>query len=288
MDANREAWAERYRPTAAEQVLGNDVEATYLRDWLRVLSVGTSDGTARKVARKVKKGKAQLVEGWIVDDAGIFGDAVDGLDDEEDLEYVDYEEPDLALGQRPKSYPDLATGQLTNTMLLAGATGTGKSAAVHAAATELGWEIFEVYPGMGKRTGGNLMSWVGDVGKNHLVVKGNKADSVKPNNNGIGAFFAGAKKRTRDDDDPIAISGSQGSMKDPIEIEVSPREEKEMELDVAETSTTVRQSLILIDEADILFAEENTFWPAVISLIAESRRPVIITCNGELGSNDRT
>lgn len=281
LESNRETWAERYRPLAADEVLGNETEAAYLRDWLKVLSVGASDGTPRKIVRKVKKGKAQLVEGWIVDDAGIFGDAVDSFDEEDGLEYVEYDEPDLALGQRPDAYPDLTTAQLTNTILLAGGSGTGKSAAVHAAATELGWEIFEVYPGMGKRTGGNLMSWVGDVGKNHLVVKGAKAETAKPKKNGIGAFLRGAAKPDHEDDDPIILTGSQGSMKDPIEIQESPRDEKELELDVAETSTAVRQSLILIDEADILFAEENTFWPAIISLIAESRRPVIITCNGE-------
>jgi hypothetical protein len=41
-----------------------------------------------------------------------------------------------------------------------------------------------------------------------------------------------------------------------------------------------RQSLILIDECDILFNEENTFWPAVIALIRDSRRPVVLICNG--------
>jgi hypothetical protein len=44
--------------------------------------------------------------------------------------------------------------------------------------------------------------------------------------------------------------------------------------------TSFRQSVILLDEVDILFEEEGTFWPAVVSLIATSHRPVILTCNG--------
>jgi len=281
--SNRQIWAERYRPTQAAQVLGNELEATYLRDWLRTLSVGGKDGASRKVVRKVKRYKPQLVKGWIVDDAGLFGDPVD-RGEEEEVEYVDYIEPYLPLGQRPNEYPSLETSQLTNAILLTGPHGAGKSATIHAAATELGWEVFEVYPGIGKRTVANLMSWVGDVGKNHLVVKGGKAEPAKPEikqQNALKSFFGGpTRKVVQDDEDPIALTGSQGSLGDPIEIDTSPRKEDQLVLDPEAPSKGVRQSLILIDEADILFAEENTFWPAVIALIAESRRPIIITCNG--------
>ena len=233
----REPWTELFAPRAAAQALGNEVEAKYLLDWLGALSVGS---TKRHVFRKAARTKA--LEGWIVDD---LTPLVDG---DEDEEYDTFYEPPLALGERPLSYPPLDY-RLAGCMLLTGPSGTGKSASVSAAANELGWEVFEVNPGMGKRTGAGLMSWIGDVGRNHLVQQNSHDDhqqSLPMTNGADGSTGQGSKRSHK--------PGPSGEY---------------------------RQSLILIEEADILFQEEQTFWPTIISLIAGSRRPVILTCNGE-------
>ena len=300
--AHREAWTDLYAPQTASQVLGNETESTYLRDWLQALSIGTSDPSAsttsssrRTVFREVNRSKA--IDGWIVDDLALYGDTDE---DEPDGEYEEFYEPPLRLGERPLSYPPLED-RLAGCMLLSGSTGTGKSAAVYAVAKELGWEVFEVNAGMGKRSGAGLMGWIGDVGKNHLVSKGRSEvhpiTETKMNGvGGIGSFFANGtgsivKEKT----------ASQGSTHDPIEVDVSPHTAKQpvngdrfkSNGKASNSAAPVqnghrrgqsgdyRQSLILIEEADILFNEENTFWPTIISLISESRRPVVITCNGK-------
>ncbi|KAH7879829.1 P-loop containing nucleoside triphosphate hydrolase protein, partial [Lentinula edodes] len=127
--------------------------------------------------------------------------------------------------------------RLTNTILLSGPNSTGKTAAVYACAAELGWEIFEVYPGVGKRSGANLDNLVGEVGKNHLVRK----TQLQNENSGTNP----------------KLNGTQ-------------HEEHE---------AAARQSLILLEEVDVLFKEDVNFWGSIISLIKDCKRPVILTCN---------
>jgi hypothetical protein len=277
---DRESYCDRFRPRTAAQVLGNVTEASYLRDWLSTLVVGTKDGSGPRVIRKVPKRRMKL-DDWIVDDIGEFGDE----EPEEELGMPEpYDELDMPMGERPNTYAPLSAW-LTNTILLSGPSGSGKSAAVYAAATELGWEVFEVYPGIGKRTGGNLMSLVGDVGKNHMVGKAKDAEILKPSPAGLKIFFGSSSKAIDIEEGPP--TGSQG---EPIEIDDDHPERTATpppRLRNPSIPTTpfrdeakFRQSLILLEEVDILFDEEATFWPAVIALIAESNRPVVMTCNG--------
>ena len=122
---------------------------------------------------------------WMVDDEEVIEKECDF--DDESLDWSSprsmtrVNHPSLHRGRRPDVtddpsffavdndswFPEFST--LTNTILLAGPPGSGKSSTIYACAEELGWEVFEVYPGIGKRSGGSLSSLIGDVGKNHHV-----------------------------------------------------------------------------------------------------------------------
>ena len=309
-----EQWSDKWRPRRADHVLGNEQHALYLRDWLQALRLEgesmrpvvpapTKNGQAKK--RKVKKGKKPDIVRHVkkrrrdnLEDDFLAPD--DLTEDEEDYgldmqssDWDDFafcremdakinESTDGSRGSSPLSaigedspaisYKPTRFGrQISNTILLAGPSSSGKTAAVYACAEELGWEVFEVYPGIGERSGTELNKLIGDVGKNHTV----KVQQTPKKSRGKSAFFQKQTepviKRTRrvlDSDDDIDLIGSASV----ATREVTP------ELLVGEP--VVNQSVILIEEADVLYQTDTNFWPALVNIIKQCRRPVILTCNG--------
>jgi hypothetical protein len=198
----------------------------------------------REVTRKRKK--AGDLDGWLVDDDDDDGD--DLIEEYDGLENLD--DWSLPSSLDPSEPRPISLGKkIRNTILLVGPPGCGKTAAVYACAEELGWNVFEVHPGLGKRGGTHLDDLIGDVGKNHtlpqpLLFHRGRSEPPSP-----------VKRRSTNTVDTL----------DTIpETEIHP------------------QSAVLIEEADVVFADETGFWPSVVAFIRDCRRPVIITCNGAI------
>ncbi|CAE6523086.1 unnamed protein product [Rhizoctonia solani] len=195
-------------PMRSEEILGNGTEVGLIKEWLNKLALKSKQDqereireaieaqqkddkkeeqgqeTGKKRKRKDKKEKAPVVikrdtivrtvakhkkrakENQNEYDPGMIDD--DSLDDGDD--FIDDGD------EVPVQFEYSLLG---NTLVVCGGVGSGKSAAIHACAQELGWTVFEIYPGIGKRgIGANgLAGWVGDAGMNHLVnAKANKEE----------------------------------------------------------------------------------------------------------------
>ncbi|KAH9999321.1 hypothetical protein BJV77DRAFT_583778 [Russula vinacea] len=268
-ETSQQHWNQKWRPRRAEHILGNERKACYLREWMHALRLHFDSGSSstikgtksrrnpkkrkrrdkrpevvREVTRKRKK--AGDLDGWLVGD--------DDEDDEDDnLNEVfdgleNFDDGSLPSSLDPSEPRPISFGKkIRNTILLVGPPGSGKTAAVYACVEELGWNVFEVHPGLGKRGGTHLDDLIGDVGKNHtlpqpLLFQRGRSEPPSP-----------VKRRSTNTVDTIN--------KIP-ETEIHP------------------QSVVLIEEADVVFADEAGFWPSVVAFIRDSRRPVIITCNG--------
>lgn len=300
--AAHKAWSEKWRPTRAEEVLGNESDAIYLRDWLRALELqfDTSSTTPsmqeQKISKKEKskedasKTKRPRVvravekhhrrkkrridsdddDDWIVYSDELEDEVNDDIEAKESL-YLhgkgsEFHSPSSASSTH---LPQQFSEHLTNTMVLAGPSGIGKTAAVYACAEELGWEVFEVYPGVGKRNGASIENMIGEVGKNHLV---RKIQPTRPS-------------KSRDAFTMLLGKGKNLADEHPQDLHHSTRDfgfVSRSDDQSGHGPSGVRQSLVLLEEVDILYKEDSNFWPAVTDFIRDCKRPVICTCNGNL------
>lgn len=217
----------------------------------------------------------------------------DELDEEDNhYDYYDFDElpDDASLPSSPTKSTTSSQGtrhhsrgrfeQLTNVILLAGPVSSGKTSTAYAVANELGWQVFEVYPGIGKRGFKDLERYVGMVGENHIMKR-----EAPP----VSSFFSKAANAATPVSKtapapPITISSNgPSSSQVSVPISINTTEGSINGNDLAGSASTsaniIKQSCILIEEVDTLYESDSGFWEGLISLVSKSRRPVILTCN---------
>lgn len=174
-------------------------------------------------------------------------------------------------------------------ILLAGPVASGKTSTAYAVANELGWQVFEVYPGIGKRGYKDLERYVGMVGENHIMKReappvssffGKAASSVPKEASGASNKTEGSLEQT----DLLQSKVSNPfTLQQPATASSSTSTSTSMN-GTNEEQNQVKQSCILIEEVDILYEADSGFWEGLISFISKSRRPVILTCNSDFNS----
>ncbi|KAI1396133.1 hypothetical protein F4819DRAFT_476294 [Hypoxylon fuscum] len=288
------AWAQKYAPSSAERVLQSGPEAKMLRDWLVTLRVqavdtGTVDSSTKPkagaVMAKGKNKRKKKLDGFVV-----------SSDEEDELDEIpDLDGEMLPSGSQSNAKKTLVRssrqgsrdgGRLANAVVLSGPSGCGKTATVYAIAKELDFEVFEINPSS-RRNGKDVLEKVGDMTRNHLVQHRHKEDALQE----------GAA--TEDEVDRDLKSGKQGTMTTffkpktapPAGASAAPPTRKTTKTPVEESSSDAKdtkkpaksqkQSLILLEEVDVLYEEDKQFWATIASMIVQSKRPFVMTCNDE-------
>lgn len=274
-------WAHKYAPKRAEDVLQIGRETQVLRDWLlhlKITAVDTGKPSKESSKSRLKHEKKQKkrrkkddeLDGFVVssdEEASEMGN-LSGSDDELAGDVtVSSQRTVIRSGDLSSQYGG-DRSRLTNAILLSGPPGSGKTASVYAVAKELDFEVFEINPGS-RRNARDMLQRVGDMTQNHLVHLLNEPEGPRDlggnddsKQNKLMSFFKGPTSKQAKSDVKFG--------------QRSPTPESE-----TKRAREQKQSLILLEEADVLFDEDKQFWTGVLTLISQSRRPIVITCNNE-------
>ena len=282
-------WAHKYAPKMAAHALQQGREATLIRDWLKSLTVSsvTAVNASATVSKHLKpsrrkRKRAKALDGFVVSSDEEAAEMA-GLSDSEGLDSNGPANVKKTV-VRVDGHEMLEPGQrVSHSIVVSGPSGCGKSAAVHAIAQELGFEVFEINPGS-RRSGRDIMDKVGDMTRNHLV-KNQHATELAVDEPEEKEHDSSDEKLRQD-----IQSGRQGTMNSFFQTKrakkkPSPKKKKDFtgpqfQKPVKEAKSQ-KQSLILLEEVDILFEEDKLFWPTILELLLSTRRPVIMTCNDE-------
>ncbi|KAL6234582.1 hypothetical protein BDW75DRAFT_231048 [Aspergillus navahoensis] len=285
-DYETQLWAHKYAPSTAQQVLCTTKEALMLRDWLNHLmvssvDVGNSSKESEKAKRKEEKKrkrrkKADKLDGFVVSSEDEYSEmgGISGSDDElagnvtVTNKRTVIRTGDLTFNLRSSN----DRGRMTNTILLSGPSGCGKTASVYAVAKEMDFEVFEINAGS-RRSAKDILDRIGDMTQNHLVH--NLRDKENLNQRPSRDSQAGGLEDTEQNKLRGFFKSSSTANTDRQQSKAPPKE------NTIKQSRTQKQSLILLEEADILFEEDKQFWSGVLTLINQSKRPIVITCNDE-------
>lgn len=288
-------WMQKYAPSCAAEIIQPGREAFLLKHWLEGLMVqavdtGASDAQKLKATSKTKVGlserknrKRKKLEGFVVStdeedsEMDVISDGEDGWTSIGSQGLV--KKTVIRSGDRAGKGAKHG-GRFTNAVVISGPHGCGKTAAVYAVARELDFEVFEINPGS-RRTGKDVLERIGDMTRNHLVQHQGpnpKGDEEAAVDDEVARDIESGKQATMNAFfKPKPTTKPQARSKQPSK---APAAAPQVGVKKP-TSKTQKQSLILLDEADILFEEDKQFWVTVISIIAQSKRPFVITCNDE-------
>ncbi|PGH03587.1 hypothetical protein GX51_04013 [Blastomyces parvus] len=293
-------WTQKYAPGGADSVLQLGAEALVLKNWLQSLTVSTvnsgtsgsdgkqpkqilDDGTKRKRRKRPKD-----LDGFIVssDDEEPRMDELGSPNDEDELAggVTISNKRTVVRSDNPIARSSKSTSEkrpVPNLILISGPSGCGKTAAVYGVAKELGFEIFEINAGS-RRSARDVVERVGDMTQNHLVQLLGQVDDNSPGLSSLKSMFS-----TPNTDDTGKQSTMQNFFKQGTTISGTRTADKDGapapdgKGPVPKTQPSQKQSLILFEEVDILFEEDKQFWSGVLTLISQSKRPIIMTCNDE-------
>lgn len=156
---------------------------------------------------------------------------------------------------------------MNNLLILTGPTGCGKTASVYAVASDLAMKVIEVNASS-RRTGKIMLQDLQEATQSHKV------------NRGTGNSDNSQKSQEKPQSDLSKKNKKRGRPKRSIDDEKPKKQLSKTEVlssgTLSQEGSRTDSSLILIDDADIVFDQDDGFSSAILQLVQCSKRPVIL------------
>lgn len=269
-------WSQKYEPLLAKEVVTAGFKGVVVREWikgrikkLQELKNNRSSYNPKRLKKRGRKPKRKRM----VDDDDDYNDLDGFIVDDDEIEYENSDHSDETMvdessesknNQEVNDLIDATRSINSEILILCGPPGSGKTSSVYAACKELDIYVFEINPSE-RRTGKIVMEKLEGMSNSHLVHSSKNKS----------ASFFGTIKQGNDRKSGLANNTndigekSNGKNRENQPSEKQPKKESRQQ-----------KSVVLLDEADILFDEESSFWPAILEkFLVSTRRPVIITCS---------
>lgn len=287
-------WVQKYAPASATEVLQLGAEAFLLRDWLQALMVQSVDtgsvetekqktGSKAKGAGAGKKKRRKKLDGFVVSSEDEDYELNEPSDEEDNWAPSGFRGIPRKTVVRSRNLKGKDGDKTANTLVISGPHGCGKTAAVYAVAKELDFEVFEINSSS-RRSGKDVLEKIGDMTRNHHVQQHqttNTPDLQEPAaEDEVAQDIKSGKQSTMNaffKPKPGIPKSGNAKLKQPAKPTAQPQQSDSKK----DASKTQRQSLILLEEVDVLYEEDKQFWTTIVGLIAQAKRPFIMTCTDE-------
>ncbi|KAF2719752.1 hypothetical protein K431DRAFT_321494 [Polychaeton citri CBS 116435] len=231
-------WTQRYAPQTSAEILQPRIKTKLIVDWLRSLTVNATGVTSDKMELNANKRDK-------------FTQRKRSKRKPDDLEgFLVDDEDDSPTGLTDGSCVQSADSKkVLNAVLLIGP---------HGSANELQFK---------RRSGKDIMDKIGNMTENHL-----------DNSRWDEAFQKDLETGRQGDLGNFFKHQQQSLEPSRVKKRVKARKLEAVQTAIRRSQKEQKQSLILLEEVDILFREDKEFWSTIIKLIATSKRPCIMTC----------
>lgn len=285
------SWPQKHAPSSSIDVLQPVAEMDILKEWLSSLAVQAVGGAApaakapsskhTEKPKKKRRKKADDMDDFLVDS---------DEDVHEMSELADSAPASPTTAKSLKSVVHIANeGQrMNNVVVLSGPHGCGKTAAAYAVAKELGFKVFEISSSE-RRSGKDVLDKIGDMTENHLMkhhgTETGEADKVQEPSHIEDAFQkdleSGRQGKMSSFFKPKGNAPARPKAAAEANKLLKDKTLKAVQEALKRPPKDQQQSLILLEEVDILFKDDKEFWATILKLVQSSKRPFILTCNDE-------